>query len=71
MINQSLPALIWGIYIISQVAAEPVQKLFQDGSLSTNQGTDTEYQLLEGAKAGDMELVKKICSGKDFDELRR
>jgi len=46
----------------AQVAAEPVQKLFQDGSLSANQGTDTEYQLLEGAKAGDMELVKKICS---------
>ena len=45
------------------MAAEPVQKLFQDGSLPANQGTDTEYQLLEGAKAGDMELVKKICSG--------
>ena len=45
------------------MAAEPVQKLFQDGSLASGQSTDTEYQLLEGAKAGDMELVKKICSG--------
>ena len=52
----------------AQVAAEPVLKILEDGSISANQGTDTEYQLLEGAKAGDMELVKKICSGMRMGE---
>ena len=57
-------------YTAAQLAAsDPVAKLLAEeppaGGASSSPaaaGTDVEYQLLEAAKAGDLELVKKIVS---------
>ncbi|GIY15533.1 poly polymerase tankyrase-2 [Caerostris extrusa] len=46
-------------YTAAQVANESVQKLLSE---PTNVGMDIEYQLLEAAKAGDTEVVKRILA---------
>ncbi len=45
-------------YTAAQLATEPVAKLLAEEP--ANGGIDIEYQLLEAAKAGDLELVRKI-----------
>jgi tankyrase len=49
-------------YTAAQLASDGVAKLLAEEPIANNPvvGTDVEYQLLEAAKAGDMELVKKI-----------
>ncbi|KAK2573093.1 Poly [ADP-ribose] polymerase tankyrase-1 [Acropora cervicornis] len=44
----------------AEVASEPVQKILQEDPPST--GSDVEKQLLEAARSGDMEVVKKLCT---------
>ncbi|KAF8774082.1 Poly [ADP-ribose] polymerase tankyrase-1 like protein [Argiope bruennichi] len=46
-------------YTAAQVANESVQKLLSE---PTNSNMDIEYQLLEAAKAGDTEVVKRILA---------
>ena len=47
-------------YTAAQLATESVGKLLAEEPSPTPGGADIEYQLLEAAKAGDLELVKKI-----------
>ncbi|XP_041368600.1 poly [ADP-ribose] polymerase tankyrase-1-like [Gigantopelta aegis] len=47
-------------YTAAQQATENIQRLLQEDPPVG--GTDVDYQLLEAAKAGDMELVKKLTS---------
>jgi len=47
-------------YTATQIATEPVGKLLAEEPAAG--GIDIEYQLLEAAKAGDLELVKKIVN---------
>ena len=43
----------------AQLSTESVSKLLSEEP-SSQAGADLEYQLLEAAKAGDLELVKKV-----------
>ncbi|XP_073442034.1 poly [ADP-ribose] polymerase tankyrase-2 isoform X1 [Dendrobates tinctorius] len=43
-----------------QMGSESVQQLLQEGLSVSN--TDADRQLLEAAKAGDMETIKKLCN---------
>ncbi|XP_041370759.1 poly [ADP-ribose] polymerase tankyrase-1-like [Gigantopelta aegis] len=47
-------------YTAAQQATENIQRLLQEDPLVGS--SDDDYQLLEAAKAGDMELVKKLTS---------
>lgn len=49
-------------YTAAQLATESVTKLLSEEPSSQGAGADIEYQLLEAAKAGDLELVKKIVA---------
>ncbi|XP_073238296.1 poly [ADP-ribose] polymerase tankyrase-1-like [Porites lutea] len=44
----------------AEVASEPVQKILHEEPPST--GSEIEKQLLEAARSGDMEVVKKLCT---------
>ncbi len=48
-------------FTAGQLATESVSKLLSEEPSSSG-GADTEYQLLEAAKAGDLELVKKVVA---------
>ncbi|XP_052427404.1 poly [ADP-ribose] polymerase tankyrase-2 isoform X2 [Carassius gibelio] len=44
----------------SQLANESIQEILQEGSCTGN--SDTDRQLLEASKSGDLEVVKKLCT---------
>uniref|UniRef100_A0A8C1GGF7 Poly [ADP-ribose] polymerase n=1 Tax=Cyprinus carpio TaxID=7962 RepID=A0A8C1GGF7_CYPCA len=44
----------------SQLANESIQEILQEGACTGN--SDTDRQLLEASKSGDVEVVKKLCS---------
>ncbi|XP_031416703.1 poly [ADP-ribose] polymerase tankyrase-2 isoform X2 [Clupea harengus] len=44
----------------SQLGSHSVQEVLQEGALVGN--SDTERQLLEASKSGDLEVVKKLCT---------
>ncbi|XP_059387765.1 poly [ADP-ribose] polymerase tankyrase-2-like isoform X2 [Carassius carassius] len=44
----------------SQLANESIQEILQEGACTGN--SDTDRQLLEAAKSGDLEVVKKLCT---------
>ena len=46
-------------FTAAQLSTESVSKLLSEEP-SAQAGADLEYQLLEAAKAGDLELVKKV-----------
>ncbi|KAF6040293.1 TNKS2 [Bugula neritina] len=47
-------------YTAAQLATEPVQEFLREGPLTG--GTDVDNQLLEAAKTGDLDLVKKLVA---------
>ncbi|XP_067936599.1 poly [ADP-ribose] polymerase tankyrase-1-like isoform X2 [Watersipora subatra] len=47
-------------YSAAQLATEPVQEFLREGPLTG--GTDVDIQLLDAAKTGDMDLVKKLVT---------
>ncbi|XP_016145488.1 tankyrase-2-like [Sinocyclocheilus grahami] len=44
----------------SQLANESIQEILQEGACTGN--SDTDRQLLEASKSGDLEVVKKLCT---------
>uniref|UniRef100_A0A8C1T6S4 Poly [ADP-ribose] polymerase n=1 Tax=Cyprinus carpio TaxID=7962 RepID=A0A8C1T6S4_CYPCA len=44
----------------SQLANESIQEILQEGAFTGN--SDTDRQLLEASKSGDLEVVKKLCT---------
>ncbi|RXN12088.1 tankyrase-2 isoform X2 [Labeo rohita] len=44
----------------SQLASESIQEILQEGAFTGN--SDTDRQLLEASKSGDLEVVKKLCT---------
>ncbi|KAL2078216.1 hypothetical protein ACEWY4_025901 [Coilia grayii] len=44
----------------SQLATHSVQEVLQEGTLAGN--SDTDRQLLEASKSGDLDVVKKLCT---------
>jgi tankyrase len=56
--ENNIKLLCYQGYTAAQLATEPVAKLLAEEP--ANGGIDIEYQLLEAAKAGDLELVRKI-----------
>ncbi|XP_051523542.1 poly [ADP-ribose] polymerase tankyrase-2 isoform X1 [Myxocyprinus asiaticus] len=44
----------------SQLANESIQEILQEGASTIN--SDTDRQLLEASKSGDLEVVKKLCT---------
>lgn len=62
------PTAVTGVTMASSSTAQCAPTASGVASAATSGcGTDTEYQLLEAAKAGDLELVKKIVS--DFQHI--
>ncbi|KAK7123067.1 hypothetical protein R3I94_019998 [Phoxinus phoxinus] len=44
----------------SQIASQSIQEILQEGTFIGN--SDTDRQLLEASKSGDLEVVKKLCT---------
>uniref|UniRef100_A0A672R8S9 Uncharacterized protein n=1 Tax=Sinocyclocheilus grahami TaxID=75366 RepID=A0A672R8S9_SINGR len=44
----------------SQLSSESIQEILQEGAFKGN--SDTNRQLLEASKSGDLEVVKKLCT---------
>ncbi|KAK7134316.1 hypothetical protein R3I93_017659 [Phoxinus phoxinus] len=44
----------------SQIASQSIQEILQEGTFIGN--SDTDRQLLEASKSGDLEVVKKLCN---------
>ncbi|XDV45025.1 hypothetical protein PO909_013203 [Leuciscus waleckii] len=44
----------------SQIASQSIQEILKEGTFTGN--SDTDRQLLEASKSGDLEVVKKLCT---------
>ncbi|XP_073684338.1 poly [ADP-ribose] polymerase tankyrase-2 isoform X2 [Garra rufa] len=62
LLNAGCDPLITSLqgFSTSQLTNESIQEILQEGAFTGN--SDTDRQLLEASKSGDLEVVKKLCT---------